>query len=382
MKKNPSRVISLFGAILLVVSILVIPATANGEIPSNVLPTTEDVSGGIEEEAAAIDAYGKLLSNFQRDQNGQYIYPDSFSGAYLNAQDKLCIKLYNYSQETIAQYSQYTGNSSCVCFEKAEYSYNMLTDIMDTVIPEIKNSEQNVSCIYIDEMENVIKIGTNNPIMSANKISEENLPIDYYFEEPSSTAIDMSGGDGVYGYTIGLCGTYHNQDALLLCGHGLSVGSTLSFTNGGSAIATVVAQRYQSDNLYDYAIATVNSGSGITLTNHVYNASNYTSITSLSSTLPLTGSTLCKYGKHTGFGTVTVASNNTVWYPASTSMAIYGMVRCNELNGGSTIHGDSGGPVYAGHVFYGTISSTSSSSTALMVSPSAAVSSMFAVTAN
>lgn len=89
-----------------------------------------------------------------------------------------------------------------------------------------------------------------------------------------------------------------------------------------------------------------------------------TSITSQSSSRPLKGSTVCRYGKDSGFGTSTIESNNTGWpiETATDAKMIYGMIYIKIVTGDNTEPGDSGGPVYIGNVFHGTISSTSNSS--------------------
>lgn len=143
-----------------------------------------------------------------------------------------------------------------------------------------------------------------------------------------------------------------------MCGHGLSVGESINLV-GGTSIGTVSVVQYNNNQKYDYALVEVTSNR-VTLTNKVINASNYTTITSQLMNQPLVNTTICKYGKNTGFGTAKITSNNTTWTPKD-GPALYGMVKCDMLNGATVIGGDSGGPIYVGHVFYGTISSQSSS---------------------
>ena len=312
----------------------------------------------LEREKPAADAYSELLSHIEKLENGHYTYPDTYAGAYMNDTYKLCVSLTDCSDEVIAQYMDYFTDPSVVSFEKATYSYNYLSDIMYSVA----KTADNISCIYVDEKANVVKVGTPEEIHNTKNASSlsSNLPIEWFIEEMEYPAGPITGGDGLVGYTIGACGTYQGSDAIVLCGHGLDINDSLTLQNSNKVIATVVLQKCMSDNLYDYAVATINSGAGVTLTNRVYNNSSYTTITSESSSRPLVGTTICKYGKITGFGTAEVTSNNTSW--SSTAYGnVYGMVRCEMIGSSETKQGDSGGPVYVGHAFHGTISTTSTS---------------------
>ena len=158
--------------------------------------------------------------------------------------------------------------------------------------------------------------------------------------------------------------------AVLLCGHGLTLGSKLKLASTNTEFATVIKLKFSDNGLYDYAIATVDSGAPVSLTNKVKNATSYTTITSQSSYVPLVGSTVCMYGKTGGFGTGKVtAMSASMTYSNYDNITIRNLVKCSWTGTPAYGPGSSGGPVYAGHVFYGTYCGSNSTGGDFWYSP-------------
>lgn len=100
------------------------------------------------------------MLNIERMENNRYIYPETYSGAYIDDSNKLCVTLTDCSESTIAQYSAYFSNPDVVYFDEVDYSYNELSDIMYS----IPLKDTSISCIYVDERTNAIKVGTSNKV--------------------------------------------------------------------------------------------------------------------------------------------------------------------------------------------------------------------------
>ena len=178
--------------------------------------------------------------------------------------------------------------------------------------------------------------------------------------------MNFVGGDKLYDRTVGICGTYNGRDAILTCGHGGTyVGQELYF-EGNSVPVRVERVRFANNASFDYAIATVFSDSGLTLTNKVINDVKYsngnlgsTTITSTKPGFPTEGD-VCKYGATGKFGVYSITDSKigVSMYDQATNKDYFinGLIECTYVRGNKVAPGDSGGPVYSEHVFYGTIS--------------------------
>lgn len=302
----------------------------------------------------AQNAYTEFLLQLSQDQNGDFLYPSTFSGAYMDKETfKLCIALTDTSAAVVDEYDKMFSDPSVVVYKKATYSYNELLEMQR----DIEEEYDCITSIGIDEEENVVDVRVSDISLvdgaspSPASLDAEVLPIQISYDSGIQSCADLlRGGDGVTGYTIGMCGTYNGSDALLLCGHGLSKNDSITYN--GNDIATVVKVQYNDGQKYDYAIATIDSGADVTMSNRVINAVNYTTITSALSSLPAKNTIVCRYGKNSGFATYTVENNNRTVIVDET-VTIKGLVECLRESGSKTVKGDSGGPYYAGHVFYG-----------------------------
>ena len=323
---------------------------------SNTYPANVEVTREIELEQPALEAYYTMLNSFEAIY-GDNNYPENYAGAYITDDNRLCILLVDISQEVCRIYKNYCANYVGVLFEKVEYSYEELENALSFATQDIAGA--GLTSAYIDVVENNVKIGVDrvNSTAQGRMAGYSNYPIEIYYEQPATTeaSTELYGGTPLSGYTLGGCGSYRGEDAVVLCGHGLSEGDTLRLQSNNAAFAEVVVQQFATDENYDYAVATINSGASVTLSNLVKNSVNYTTITSQSSRIPAVGSTVCMYGKTGGFGVGVVKAISSVLRDSTTGVVCYGLVKC-EWNEGQEAYGagSSGGPVYAGHVFYGT----------------------------
>lgn len=346
-------------SILIVVLVLLSSFTTNiavdnGEAPTlNEVPTTPEIEAIISLEQPAKNAYYNMLDNF-KNVYGSGNYPSEFAGAYLNDNKQLCILLTDNSLEMMALYAEYCECDDIV-FSTALYSYNLLESTLDYAL---QNAPPNMTNAYIDVVNNVVKVGVSDLVTTFDQYALERiqLPIDIIYEEPAVAEIDIYGGSEVVGYTLGMCGSYNNyNNAVLLCGHGLTLGTKLKLASTNTEFATVIRHQFSDNGLYDYAIATINSGASVSLTNKVKNAVSYTTITSQASYVPLVGSTVCMYGKAGGFGVGEVtAMSSSMTYSNYNNATIRNLVKCSWTGTPAYGPGSSGGPVYAGHEFYGT----------------------------
>ena len=330
----------------------------------------------IEQQKNAVVAYQELMEHIETLEGNNYIYPDTYAGAYIDDSNKLCVSLTNCSEETISQYREYFSTPEVVYFKDAEYSYNELSDIMYSVSDAIAN----VSCVYVDEYTNVVKVGVSSNVRSIDNTYSD-MPVEWYYQEPIPAAASLVGGKGITvggsGYTVGVCGTFDGEDAVLFCGHGVELNETLKVSGTSTPFATVTVQHFENESFFDYAIATINSNATVTMTNKVYNTSSNpsyestpaTTITSQMTTKTPVGTIICKYGNVSEFGTGEVTSRNCSWTDSKSGMTAHGMILCDALNDSYIAGGDSGGPVYVGHVFHGTISGGSPTSGTIVYSP-------------
>lgn len=330
---------------------------------SQLLFTNELPYDGLDEETIeimkrqkpALIAYEEFMSYMEDDGEGNYLYPDSFAGAYLDTDTfSLCILLTDCSEEVTAEYDMFFSDPTIVEYIKAEYSYSDLVKIQNEIMENIKDYK----VIGIDPKKNVVSIGVDRETETRARNRGENIfpkeyPIEIYYTEGVNTCSDeLLGGTGVKNYTIGICGTYKGYDAILLCGHQLSVGDSISYN--GRDIATVQKVRYADGERYDYAIATIDRGANVRVSKKVYNKTNYTTITHGLETDPISGTLICRYGAESGFATYHVLKpNQTVFADGRTT--IKGLVSCRLYSGSESVRGDSGGPFYEDHVFYGVL---------------------------
>lgn len=349
--------------VLLMALCITSPVSAEEQLPPNTYPTSASVEAQIAKEQPAIDAYDQInnaLDIVPASDPSFPNYPDDFGGAYYQ-NEKLVICLTDDSSERQQFYLNLVDHPDVIRFETVDYSYNDLyslsLDIADSIAPS-------VSSISVDILSNEVVVGapSDNLSIIPSAISELEVPVKFVEEDQSSVSAEVLGGGKItygsssYG-TVTICGTSKGSDAVLTAGHCVTEGT--SYKYGGSVLGTGYYRCYETEHFYDYGIIKV-TGTGQTMTNKVYNNTNYTTITGTKSvSSSLVGTTVCKYGAARGFGTGTVDKVNAVVSytndDGTPDVTLYGMskVTFNSDSPNKGFKGDSGSPVYAGHILYG-----------------------------
>lgn len=181
--------------------------------------------------------------------------------------------------------------------------------------------------------------------------------------QPRST-ITLKGGTTINNssawFTLGFCGKYHSLDAFVTCGHGQDT-SAWTLTGGtigsGDTLGGVSYLRYQNNGNGDFSIHTIASGlpNTVTLTNKIQNVSDSgadISVTGIYSDPPV-GTYLFKYNATT---TTTAATKYRSYCEVTTvgltllsdnELYLRNMTQAKFVSSvGSSIPGDSGGPVF------------------------------------
>lgn len=349
------------------------------------------------DQTEALEAYSQIVSNFPR--NGDtLIYPDHYGGEYLDG-NMLYVYLVDKTDELVAHYNSLCNNSSYVTYLDADYSLNYL-ESLNSVADRYCN-KYNVSGYGVDRKNNNFSIciapaDTSEKALSARiyaaKSEKEtialmrqepelsSLPIVYTEEgymEPYSTP--LIGGDQIREGSIGICGSFDGQNAILMAGH-TAFAATLG-TNGGNItyggtngpiFANVLPENggfIQYDTgLGDYAIATIADSNYVT-TNKIRNTSSSNTLqingTKYTGDTPV-GTVIHKFGQAYGYapGTITAISQTRTVSKLGSTITISGLnVFSVSLSAGDVGSGDSGGPVYlklsAGNYLIGIISAGS-----------------------
>lgn len=318
----------------------------------------------------ALRSYQNIIDSFAKDENGLSIYPIEYAGAFID-NEKLVIQLTDCSETFQDKYLQFCENDEKISFKEVQYSLNDLLSYESYALDMAKNG-YNVIGYGICEKENSFEIYLDSSIekdasAKYDLIGERlELPINISYQEPVISCATMWGGDAIYNedtgssMTVGICGTYNGQNALLTCGHGNEeVGIIFPrypyITYGGTRIGQVSYQRANTssletgvDSLGDFAIVSLNSD--VTTTNKIYGALN---VVGTYSSLP-EGTTIYKYGKTSGlsYGTITQSSISYAIEYSDGLWTVYyvrGLYKSSMQNSDGTHAieaGDSGGPVY------------------------------------
>ena len=341
-----------------------------------------------------VEAYNNIIENFSKDESGQYIYPNEYAGAYIeNGLLNICLTEDN--DEIRNKYLSESGSPESIQFVIKGFNLNYLNNLAD----QVRNIEgEDILTVAVIQKSNSVDVGTNkdvnqvkNDILSALPVTfnntlltlPEDIPLNVTYQnletsiqrddntyqvQPYAIPTLMGGlafSSNQHGFTLGICGKYNGNSAILTCGHSQQVGK--SVTVNGSVIGSIVKVNWSSSGYYDYAIIQLNSNAAAKVTNKVKTQSGTQTITSINKS-SVEGMKVNRYGKTSGFKTGTVLATNI-----STTLdgvVCYGLV---EVSADSTPQpGDSGGPVYYGSNFYGTVTGYNTSGV-WFYSPSGAV---------
>lgn len=81
----------------------------------------EDITKMLVSQEPAQEAYSEFLTQLPIDEDGDYVYPSTFSGAYLDEETyALCIALTDCSDDVQEQYDHFFSDPSIVVYKEAE----------------------------------------------------------------------------------------------------------------------------------------------------------------------------------------------------------------------------------------------------------------------
>jgi|GEM_PF-6241394 len=386
-------------------------------IPNSELLKDSSIETLLQEQAAAKNAYKQIIDSLPKDSNNNPVFPDCYGGAYYKDK-RLHINITPNGYIIKKQFAEVVDDSKLLVYHEVEYSYNFLLYIEQLLCDTL--DQQTVSYICIDEIHNMLEIGINPNAPFYNSMLEDEIlavfekeilivlnkaGIDYSNDNslfllklstPPQCATNLIGGDKIWpvGYStswfsLGICGTYFNGSssvpAVLTCGHGnQSLGNNIIFNNG-LYLGPVTIRQFASSEYYDYSIVTLTNTSNFSTTNQVYSSLSTISITG-TTTYHLIGTYVFKYGAKNYYGLGTISNSAYVANYSEnmgTNFYVYGLIKVDNVSG-CVLPGDSGGPVFSGSVFYGTISGcdTSDAHEYYIYSPITGVNSAFSILTN
>lgn len=183
-----------------------------------------EIQEAMENQAAALGEYFELIKYFNKDKYGSPIYPQHYAGEYIDKNNKLVVQLtYEFADKEILSYLKSSPNIQIVY---VEHSYNELIS-QKKIADELYASGVRVVSDGVDIIDNRYEIAVLKEDL--NKMSttytKDSIVV---FEEGTyaQASAQLFGGDRIYnedsgGYmSIGICGTYNGNDAILTCGHG------------------------------------------------------------------------------------------------------------------------------------------------------------------
>ncbi len=333
------------------------------------------------DQSRALLAYEKLWNTFDWDCDGCPIYPDEYGGEYIDG-DKLYLWIVGLTDEIQKKYHSICDYSDKVVFLNANYSLNEL-DALKTQVMNLPIEYHITGCVA-DRRENKLRVYLQEEQKENIAMLKQLLgDVEFIIEKQNymtfcstnlyaGTTLGASSGT----FTLGVCGTYNSQPAILTAGHcaphkytSIRYGST-----SGTVFATVQDFQFEDDEIGDYAIATINtSQQNNYLTTNIlqpyFYPQNITG-TVLNGWLPV-GTNIYAYGSVTGLVSGTISQMNMPFkgniYTENnwTYYEIDGLFQVTPFSA-NTVTGDSGGPVFInystmGTQFQGTISGSTSS---------------------
>ena len=325
-----------------------------------------------QEQAAAQDAYSKLCASFKLTEDGSYVYPDDYAGAWY---ENGILHIVTIDDDAIATYKEFLSEYDCVHYEIADYSLNMLNYIRSSLYDTLRDEYAAVSH-YVDQKTNKINVGflnveknraNINSIVSSivkddnvlKSVVSEDFKVENMFVFCEGEIVDAEaniyggmeinrGSSSGPGRSIGVSGTFKSNNVtyngIITAGHNLETsGSNQILYRNGSEFGRVSLLMWKDNGNGDWACVRMTSGD--TLTNKIYGSSSaYTrNITNTIDDLAQ-GMSLMKYGFSSGYAEATVnAQDQTV--TDSSGKTIKGLTKAT-LTSGTSAGGDSGGPYY------------------------------------
>lgn len=322
----------------------------------------------------AAEAHDILYNSFLIAGSDIEHYPDNFGGDYIDG-DTLHILVVDLPTQNITYYNDLLHNYlDYIVFENAEHSLQSLYDSANKIANSLIDNGVSVTSYGADTKKNCVSIGIDEndsfnvkfgDSLQSNNLTEKAIPISFHSEPNVSVAATLIDGSALDGYTLGVCGTYQGSNAIGLCGHGLSVGTSIKNASGTAIIGSVNVRQYNSNENGDYAIAKITNANYTTagLVGDPNSSAGQWYVTGASNR-PAVGTSIIKYGKNGGFAYGTVEDANCTWSVGDkngnpSGVYITGLVKV-RLSQGKVLGGDSGGPNFSSYgVIFGTTSSQS-----------------------
>ena len=302
--------------------------------------TDEEMENMFVIQREAVEANDVLFSNFEWDDG--YVYPEDFGGTYIDY-DTLHILLTSF--EEVHWYEDLLSNYKKIKYDLVEYSYNELYSEAEGIVDNL--DFQFVVSYGVDVKTNRGFIGVLEDHYD-ELLPFENEIVYIIAEEPVIEDIGVRGGALVNvngpAFTIACGGTYNGNDALLTCGHGMSVNSPVTWYNNTVGIISMV--QYNSNQTGDYAFANCTNGYSPSTTYYTNLYGSYSNYTGYYYNPPA-GTYLYRYGSSSGQAQHQVVNTGVT--------AVNNGVTINNLTmaTGTAQNGDSGGLYRYGNMFCG-----------------------------
>ena len=383
MLRRVKKILVLIVSFVLAVCSLTFTASAlpitsfNDELAAMETTIPVDVQQAMESQSIALQAYQNLENSFTKDGEGMPIYPSEFAGAYLD-KGFLVIQLTDMRGNIQNEYIKKCAVNKEIRFRQAAYSLNDLA-VYCSYVQDYINAGTFLSCgPIIEDNSYVISLNATSSVQLTQSVDTatavaSGMPIKIdYQNQINASATSIYGGDRITNedtgtsMSVGICGTYNGQAALLTCGHGnekVGVFSLrypyITYRTTTNRIGQVAYQRAnQAEAAAAQGVNALGDFAIVTLTNNQYTTTNDVrlniDITGTYSSLPI-GTTIYKYGYASGFSYGTVQQYmdlTTVTYSGDGKLSKYyvrGLYKhAVETADGSLAvnYGDSGGSVY------------------------------------
>lgn len=299
------------------------------------------------EQIPALEAYQEIYESF-KDNKGTIHYPEGYAGEFIDGSNLIvCFK--NNSD------TSFLNAVDNVLIEYVSHSNEELTEYTEKILSVSNNRE--LFFYDIDPRKNSVNIFADSKdlcyvieeyISSVSLSGKDNVPdVSFHYGFPSGkTQVDLYGGQEIAnsngsGFTLGFCGTYYGDDAIVTCGHSQSTTYNLVINSGTRGTFEYV--RFSNNNYGDFSIAEI-TDANYNITNDVKYSYGYRDVTGVLLDPPI-GTLLCRYGKETGYQCVEVTGRN--WSITVDGIVTLGMTRAEHVSGTKPTDGDSGGPLYA-----------------------------------
>lgn len=340
--KKTKIVLSMFLSVLLTFAF----GVDSSKVRASDKDTEVDIENMFKIQEEACLANEAIYASFDWDKT--FVYPDDFAGNYIDY-DTLHVQV--TSKEAIENYKPLLEGYDCVCYDVVEHSYNELYKLAESVVDSLPDRKAFVE-YYVDIKENKAVVCI---LEDYKEITKECIPDDRRLEITFAQGYvvgtaSVAGGSEIYSpgrNTLAGSGTYGSGVAFLSCGHGKSVGNSVTYN--GSVIGSVSSVQYSNYGAGDYAI--ISASSGYTATSSVLctGGTTYFGNYLLS---PTVGTQLYKYGDETGQSTCQVTQTGVTVNDGG-GITIYGMTEASVISGLGSYPGDSGGPYRFGIYFCG-----------------------------